>query len=334
MALWLVRAGRHGEREGVALEKGVAAIGWDELPDLAKVSSKEELEELYKTHYPDEKKTTISNRVGQVWAFRERIKTGDLVVLPLKTRAAIAIGQVSGGYEFRPDLPEGARHTRPVKWLREDIPRTDFGQDLLYSFGAFMTVCQISRSRAEERVRALLKGDRGHDKASDEEEAEITDLEEYALDQIRDYIGRKFRGHELARLVNDLLVAQGYHTELSPAGADGGVDILAGKGAMGFDQPRLCVQVKSSDSPVDVSVFRELQGVMKNFDATQGLLVAWGGFKTSVSPLARTSFFEIRTWDSGDLVSNLLENYEQLSEQLQAELPLKRVWTLVREESD
>ncbi len=334
MALWLVRAGRHGERETVALEKGVAAIGWDELPDLAKVSSKEELGELYKTRYPDEQKATVSNRVGQVWAFREKIKTGDLIVLPLKTRSAIAIGEVTGGYEFRADFPDGARHVRPVKWLRGDIPRTDFDQDLLYSFGALMAVCQISRSKAEERVRALLNGDRGHEKGSHEEEAETADLEGYALDQIRDYIGRRFRGHELARLVDDLLVAQGYHTKRSPAGPDGGVDILAGKGAMGFDSPRLCVQIKSSDSPVDVSVFRELQGVMKNFNATQGLLVAWGGFKTSVTPLISTSFFEIRTWDSGDLISNLLEHYEQLPEQLQAELPLKRVWTLVREESD
>ena len=32
MALWLVRAGRHGERENMALENGLAFIGWEELP--------------------------------------------------------------------------------------------------------------------------------------------------------------------------------------------------------------------------------------------------------------------------------------------------------------
>lgn len=28
MALWLVRAGKHGERENLALEKGLALPGW------------------------------------------------------------------------------------------------------------------------------------------------------------------------------------------------------------------------------------------------------------------------------------------------------------------
>ena len=34
MAVWLVRAGQHGEREEATLEKGLAIIGWEELPDL------------------------------------------------------------------------------------------------------------------------------------------------------------------------------------------------------------------------------------------------------------------------------------------------------------
>jgi restriction system protein len=98
---------------------------------------------------------------------------------------------------------------------------------------------------------------------------------------------------------------------------------------MGFDQPRLCVQVKSSDSPVDVGVLRELQGVMRNFGADRGLLVSWGGFKGSVLSEARRLFFDIRLWDAGDLVTTLLENYGSLPEAFQAELPLKRTWVLV-----
>jgi restriction system protein len=101
---------------------------------------------------------------------------------------------------------------------------------------------------------------------------------------------------------------------------------------MGFDPPRLCVQVKSSDTPEDVKTLRELQGVMRNFGAEQGLLVAWGGFKSSVHAEARRHFFEIRLWDAGDVVKALLENYERLPEDVQAELPLKRIWSLVLEE--
>jgi hypothetical protein len=69
---------------------------------------------------------------------------------------------------------------------------------------------------------------------------------------------------------------------------------LAGNGPMGFGPPRLCVQVKSSPSPADVNVLRGLQGVLQNFHAEQGLLVCWGGFKSSVIQEARQSFFTIR----------------------------------------
>jgi restriction system protein len=340
MALWLVRAGRAGEREDFVLEHGLAAVGWDELPDLAPIHSKEDLEQLFRTTYPGDGPGRIANHVGQVWAFRDRMKEGDLVALPLKKRAAIALGRVKGPYQFRPDLPGGVRHTRPVEWLRQDLPRSAFDQDLLYSLGAFMTVCRIERNNAEQRVRALLDGKaapapvmpQGQTAVEPVEASAPPDLEEFALDQIRTFVGQKFRGHSFARLVSALLTAQGYRAQASPPGADGGVDIVAGRGPMGFDPPRLCVQVKSSDTPEDVKTLRELQGVMRNFGAEQGLLVAWGGFKSSVHAEARRHFFEIRLWDAGDVVKALLENYERLPEDVQAELPLKRIWSLVLEE--
>ncbi|HZA69237.1 MAG TPA: hypothetical protein VE548_06000 [Nitrososphaeraceae archaeon] len=38
MALWLVRAGSHGEQEQGALEHKVATIGWNEIPDVSKIN--------------------------------------------------------------------------------------------------------------------------------------------------------------------------------------------------------------------------------------------------------------------------------------------------------
>lgn len=101
---------------------------------------------------------------------------------------------------------------------------------------------------------------------------------------------------------------------------------------MGFDSPRICVQVKSSQSPVDVTVFRNLQGILHSFGATQVLLVSWSGFNRSVLSEARLHYFTIRLWDSGDSIEALLKNYMALPDSLQAELPLKRVWSLVLEE--
>ncbi|HHW26653.1 MAG TPA: restriction endonuclease [Firmicutes bacterium] len=333
MAVWLVRAGRYGERENTALERGLVAIGWDKLPDLSGVGTKHELGRLMRETYPDEKPRTINNWVTQVWSFRNRMKVGDLVVLPIKTRSVIAIGRVTGSYQYTPHLGEGARHARQVQWLNTDVPRSAFDQDLLYSFGAYLTVCQISRNRAEQRIEALISG-RPIAAEQEEGELEIADLEEYARDQIRGLITRKFKGHDLARLVDEVLKAQGYYTYRSPEGPDGGVDIIAGRGPMGFDPPFLCVQVKSTDSPIEVSVLRELQGTMKNYGAERGLLVSWGGFKTSVVKEAPREFFEIRLWDADQLIKAILENYERLPGDLQAEIPLKQIWVLVPDDAE
>ena len=81
----------------------------------------------------------------------------------------------------------------------------------------------------------------------------------------------------LATLVDAVLRADGWVTKLSPPGADGGVDILGGRGSLGLDDPRLCVQVKSQNAPADVTVYRTLQGTMQTFKAEQGLLVCGSG---------------------------------------------------------
>lgn len=74
-----------------------------------------------------------------------------------------------------------------------------------------------------------------------------TDLEELARDQIARLIEARFKGHGLTRLVEAILKAQGYTTYRSPEGADGGADILAGAGPLGFGAPRLCVEYDHLD---------------------------------------------------------------------------------------
>ena len=339
MAIWLVRAGAHGEREEAALEKGMVVIGWDELANLSPIKTREALVQLLKESYPDEGPNKLSNWTGQLWAFRDRMQKDDLVVLPLKRRSAIAIGRVTGDYAYDAKGTDG-HHMRPVKWLKTDIPRSAFDQDLLYSLGAFLTVCQISRNDAETRIRAVVEGKKAPSAIKLPLQADQTDgdgpvaidIPQFAQDTIRAFIERKFKGHGLARLVEAVLQATGYTTTAAPPGPDGGVDIVAGRGPMGFDPPRLCVQVKSSSSPINVEIIQRLHGSMKDVGADHGLVVSWGGFNAKVPPQERSQFFAIRLWDSGDLILALLENYKKLPDGIRAELPLKRIWVLVGED--
>jgi len=96
-----------------------------------------------------------SNRVGQVWRFLREIQKGDLVVVPLKTQSGIAVGEVKGDYEYK-QVAEHIKHIRRVEWLKI-IPRSSFDQDILYSFGAIMTVCKIERNNAEVRAGGQVR---------------------------------------------------------------------------------------------------------------------------------------------------------------------------------
>ncbi len=334
MTFWLVRADKHGEQEEGALENNVVTIGWNDLPDLSKISSKEELEKIYSEIYGQQKKMHLTNVLGQIWSFYKKINKGDLVALPLKRKSGIAIGEIVGDYEFK-EIQSNIKHIRKVNWIKT-FPRSSFDQDILFSLGAFLTVGKVRRDDAEERVRGMLKGEFTSKTITEEVETETSypDLEQYSKDQIIKFLERKFAGHDLSRLVNEILKSQGYATKLSPAGPDGGVDILAGSGALGFESPRICVQVKSQQSPVDVRIVRELEGVVKTFKADYGLLVAWGGINIKADQEMSRSFFSIRLWDQDKIVEEIMKNYEKFDDSIKAELPLKKIWTLVEESED
>ena len=341
--VYLVRAGRNGEDEDYALMHNLAIIGFQNVPSLEGTKGYDEVANLVSEALPDRKPRAVGNFAGQLGAFALAMREGDIVVLPRKLTSQIAIGRVTGPYRYQHVNTE-SRHTRPVQWLQPDLPRTTFEQDLLYSFGAFMTVCNISRHDAARRVVAVLDGkpDPGPSvplksstvppSPTDESES-IPDLSQVAHDQIVAQIQSRFAGHALARLVDAVLRADGWVTKISPPGPDGGVDILAGSGSLGLDVPRLCVQVKSQNTPADVTVYRTLKGTMHTFKAEQGLLVCWGGVNKKVLQESQQSHFMVRLWDSSDLVGAIYRNYERLPAEIQAELPLKRVWILVAEES-
>ncbi len=341
MAFWVVRAGKHGVNEDYTVENNAVVIGWEQVGDLSAISTKEAMLAHVQKVYDDAAPGSQRVWAGELWAFKERIQINEWVAVPLTSRAAIAVGRITGPYRYVPDAPIGAKHQRSVQWVRTDLPRSEVDQDILYTLGATLTVFRARRNNAEERLIAMAQGQspKKVEKPTadfepiDPEDAGEVDLEQFAADQITKFIGKNFLGHELARLVGGILTAEGYQVQVAKPGADGGVDIIAGSGPMGFGQPRIAVQVKSGATPADVSVLRELQGVMPRFGADHGLIVSWSGFKDSVVREARQLLFEVRLWDSGDLVAALQKNFENLSEELQAELPLKRIWLLVEPET-
>ena len=306
------------------------------------IADRSELRLLLRQAYPEASNGTIGAYLGQIWIFAKSMQPGDWVGLPNKAKRVVHFGEITGPYEFDGEQEPRLRHHRSVTWFAPNILRSKIPQDILYSFGP-RTICGISRNNAEERIRAMAKSawkppstrewisGKKEDEASETEQPMI-DLEESARDEIALLIGRKYKGHGMARLVEAVLNAQGYTTYRSPEGPDYGIDILAAPGSLGFAQPKIVVQVKSGDTPTDRPTLDQLIGTMQNVQADQGLFVSWGGFKSSVDKEKARQFFRVRLWDQQALIDQILENYDKLDEDLRAELPLKRIWTVAQTE--
>jgi restriction system protein len=340
--LWMVRLGKYGEQESHALAEGELVTGWEEV-NLTDAGTREAVSEALRSAYPEVSSGTLQNWAAQLNQFRNAIAAGDLVVTPMKTTGQVAIGRIVGAYSEA----EGGHPARNVEWLRPDVPRDAIKQDLLYSLGATQTVCEISRNDALRRIEAVVATGRdpgpnnlpatGAGKAtaapSLEPEQSLVDLARVARDQIERHIASHFAGHAFTQLIAAILRAQGYQTQVSPAGADRGIDILAGQGALGFNSPRLVVQVKSGGVVTDQPTLQSLIGCIADTQADQGLLVSWSGFTSPVRQRANELYFRVRMWGREEIITALFSVYDQLPEEVRAELPLRRIWSLVPEDS-
>ena len=230
MTFWVVRAGRTGEFEETFLSQGLAGIHFGVRPSVAGFDSRESLRENMRSR----------GAADQVWRFIHDICIGDMVVLPRKRPRVVAVGRVSGDYQYREELD--APHVRPVGWEAQDIPRSAFDQDLLYSMGGLATVFRVRASNAESRISSLLaehltgvaSAEPGPTPLADEDFEFKVDLEEQIHDRIIDRLRQRFSGTRLEYLVAEILRASGYRALETRQGPDGGIDVVAGQGDMGF----------------------------------------------------------------------------------------------------
>ena len=321
MAVWVIRAGSRGEGEDFALEQGVASINFGLWQSVTEFDDQRKLRDH----------VTSAQAASQLWQFAHEIHDGDMVLLPRKRPRVVAVGKIIGDYSYRPDLNAYGPHTRNVEWQATDIPRGSFDKDLQDWLGRRPTVFPIRADEAERRIQRLTNAYLGDGIVADPEPAppgndDFTDVDwdGYIRVRIAEIIREKYPGVELEGLVAAVLEASGYTALQTRRGADGGIDVVAGSGELGFAQPRLSVQVKSGRSLVDLPDYNRLQGNVRSFGADHGLLVSMSGFTRAVHNENERSFFEIRLWDADALVQRLLEVYDKLPAEIRRDIPLER----------
>lgn len=84
MTVWVIRAGKHGEREQWCLENNAAGGGWEEVGDLSGCRSREDVRKLVDEAFPGTTMGLRANWTGQLWGSLQ-VSPGDIVILPLKS---------------------------------------------------------------------------------------------------------------------------------------------------------------------------------------------------------------------------------------------------------
>ena len=180
--VWLIRAGAKGEDDNTDLEHGIKTLGWGEVPDLTGAVHKDAVRERVQQGYPNASNQQIGSRTAKMFSFVQDIQEGDIVVLPLKSRPGqVALGRITGPYAYQ-EVEGVPRHSRRTNWIRTDVPRSDFGQDLQESLNLPGTVNRIHGNDAERRISAMMEGAR--DPNIDTTEAETDEPTQAPLESV------------------------------------------------------------------------------------------------------------------------------------------------------
>ena len=301
------------------INNNYVALGWRELGDLTKLEqTREGYTVKYNEVYPNEKKQSVANCVGQLFRFVQEIKVGDYIVFPTKYNRMINIGEVVGEYYYDREEPvfTGKRN---IKWIKT-LPRESFSQGALYEAGSFLTVFRI-KHYADEFINAIEN--KKKEIIVDSEEAENLVTAEAIKELTKDYVlkelKRVYKGYDLEEVVSDLLRAMGYRTKVSQHGGDSGRDIVAYKDEL---PPRIIVQVKSQESNITEATVQSLKGTMDEGD--YGLFVTLSDYQPNAKKYLEKHPI-IKSINGSEFVDLILKYYDDMSEEFKENIRLKRV---------
>ncbi len=324
--MWMVRAAGGGALLDEFKEKSVVAIGWSRIGKLTAFKNKKGIEAALKEIWPDWSRGKVALSAGMLYRFVKEIKVGDGAITYDSSRRTYLVGEVTGDYEYAPDMLERYPNIRRVKWLAV-VSRDDLLVGTKNSLGAISTLFMISGEAAVD-IRQTISGEKAvtqqaEEELESEEDELLKDLQSKAVEFIKDKVNR-LDWDEMQELVAGLLRAMGYKTKVSPNGPDRGKDIVASPDGFGFESPRIIVEVKHRVAAMGSQEIRSFLGGRHKDD--KGLYVSTGGFSKDARYEAERASIPLTLMDIDDLVQAVIENYEKMDMDTQRVLPLKKVF--------
>ena len=300
--VWMVRAD-FGRYASEFLNGGYAAIGW--LPDhnLASITARAELRELYLQVYlrNAESNIVVGQQVGQIHRFLLQIMVGDYVITTNRSND-LHYGKVTDTpYFYAPDSNDGCPfyHRREVAWAAEPLQRSQFSASFQASIRGQLTVFQVRH--VDEFLRVIG--------------AQEAPPLPPSLDLRRAVLERLLRldPTEFEFLIGDLMAVIGFEPEVTPQSNDNGIDVRGELDLQGLATVKVVVQVKryQRGHTINATTIRAFRGDIP--DDYQSAFITTSSFQEKAKDEAKKDGFKrIRLIDGIELVNLLNEHWEHL----------------------
>ncbi len=323
---WMVRAGNDNELAPYVEKVNAVAIGWGKMGDLSGLKTREQFKRKYQETYPDHSKWRVNVNAGQVYRFACDIREGDYALTYIKDSREVLIGLVNSPYIYRLDvfdeISQDYPHIRQVTWLKR-VSRDDFSAAARNSMGSALTLFNLDDHLAEIHQAATAEIVKPIPEEEDESPPFFQDVSDKANELIADLVSH-LDPYDFQDLVAAILRAMGYRAVSSPPGRDRGIDIVAHPDALGFERPRIKVQVKHRKNSTSGPEMRSFLGALRAGD--NGLFVSTGGFTNDAKTEAGQAHEPVTILDRDGFIKLMLEHYEAMEPEFQSKVPLRKVW--------
>lgn len=328
--MWMVRAGRGGQLVDGFRSESVVAIGWVGLGEMSALKSRADFTRAVAQAYPNDKTGQQASSAGQTYRFAREIAVGDHVLTYDPSERVYLVGEVVSAYEWQPQGLPDHPNIRRVSWLGQ-VSRDGLSVAARNSLGAISTLFLIPSAVAAEVLALLATGKSGansplplpESEADEETDDLYKDVQARGFEFIKDRISA-LDWDEMQELVAGMVRAMGYKTRVSPSGSDRGKDIVASPDGLGFEDPRIVVEVKHRSAAMGSQEIRSFLGGRHEQD--KGLYVSTGGFTKDARYEAERGRIPVTLMDLDDLVKSLLEHYEKLDVEMQRLVPLRKIY--------
>jgi hypothetical protein len=152
-AHWVVRGGEENRLVDEFIDSGVTGVGYFTVPDGSELT----YAAVRRMLVDEATSEALDLHTSMFIEFVREISVGHIILMPDTPRRDMVIGDVTGPYEFHPDLPaQRYRHRRTVNWFGR-VPLADLpaGADKLYRQRSTLTRASIpGLEEFTDRVRA------------------------------------------------------------------------------------------------------------------------------------------------------------------------------------